>query len=227
MVELMRNTPFRIMFIALPTIFIFFRKKKLKVELYVIGIILLTILSEIFTLLHSGYNLVEYSLFMVAHTIIMSLLVFEETKKKIILFIGIGLSALALIFFLLTPYSSIDVFHITTNFPLRSPIDTHQYFDLSSFLSLLNIIMVYTWLATLLSSTNQYPGGLTKRYIFIFGFLFYFCGGFFTVAFGRYIVGDISIWFEYWNKIYLPLYLLFYLTLNIGLLWKPTPSLSS
>jgi hypothetical protein len=205
MAEIIRNTPFRILFIVVPTIYVLIRKRNAKIDYFIIGLISIVVASEFFTLFHKGYNLIQYSLFMLAETAVLAFMVYQETKKKLAIIIGLCLPILAIMFFLLTEYSSIDLFNISTNFPLRSPMDTHQFFDFNSIVSLTSIILVFMWLTFLVSTPNKIEGGSTKRFIYIFAFLGYFCGGFFTVAFGRYIIGDIGIWFEYWNKIYLPL----------------------
>ncbi|MFT5724665.1 MAG: hypothetical protein ACI9JN_001784 [Bacteroidia bacterium] len=229
MVEILRNTPFRILFVIVPTIFAFirFRKRLVTPDIFIIVFILSAIAAEIFTLFYEGYNLVQYSLFTAFEVLIITLLVYNETRKKSLFWIAGIPTIVFFLFFYITEYSSVDLLNLESNFPKRSPIDTHQFFDFCSITNLIFIILSFIWLYDLVTSSKPRNGGNTKRFIFLFAFLGYYCGGFFTIAFGRYIIGDITIWFEYWNKIYLPLYLLFYLTLNIGLLWKPTPSSSS
>ncbi len=227
MVEIMRNTGFRMLFILIPTIFFFFKKQKIRLDWYIIGYLYLTLVSEIFTFYHTGYNLIHYSIFVLVNLIFISVFIYQETNKRIVLFISTILPITSLIFFLTTDHSSLDIVDIVNVFPVRSPLDTQQYFDFNGLINLCFVLVTFIWLYDVVSQTQKLEGGLTKRFIYIFGFLGYFAGSFFTIAFGRYIIGDIAQWFEYWNKIYLPLYLLFILTLNIGLLWTPTPSSSS
>lgn len=227
MVELLRDTQFRLLFILLPAIFAIIVRKQILLDRYVLALILVTVSSEVFTLFHHGYNLVHYSIFTILDVIIISALIAKETEIKSIIPVNTVVTIIIFLFFIITDFSSINWLPITNTFPHRSPLDSQQFFDFCALASLILIITIFIWLFHVVSTNKNLQGGLTKRFIFITGMLAFYCGGFFTVAFGRYIVGDISIWFEYWNKIYLPLYLLFYLTLNIGLLWKPTPSLSS
>ncbi|MFT7591937.1 MAG: hypothetical protein ACI9UJ_001866 [bacterium] len=229
MVEILRDTSFRLLFILVPTIYsvVRFRSRFVRSDYFILIFILSTILSEIFTLLHSGYNLIQYSLFSIFDIAIITALVYSETKHRVVIWISSIPTIGFFIFFLLTEYSSMDLLGIQNNFPIRSPLDTHQFFDFTSITNLLFVILCFIWLYDLVIKTRIENGGNTKRFIYLFALLGFYCGTFFTLAFGRYIIGDIMIWFEYWNKIYLPLYLLFYLTLNIGLLWNPTPSSSS
>ncbi len=227
MVEIMRNIGFRMLFILIPAIFTLFKRTNVKIDkqiLYFLGIVFL---SEVFTYFHEGYNLIQYSLFSIAYLLAFSFLVQQEIRNKKIIYIGTLIPTFVLVLFLLTDYSSINILDIVNVFPKRSPLDTQQFSDFSAVVNLCFIIITFMWLYDVISKPSFRSGGVTKRFIYIFGFLGYFAGSFFTIAFGRYIIGDIAVWFDYWNKIYLPLYLLFILTLNIGLLWKPTPTPSS
>ena len=227
MVEIMRNTGFRMLFIVIPAIFVLFKQKKVKLDKHILLYLTIVFFSEVFTYFHQGYNLIHYSLFLLTDLLIYSYIVQQEIRNKKIIYIGTLIPTFVLVLFLLTDYSSINILDIVNVFPKRSPLDTQQFFDFSAVVNLCFIVITFMWLYDVISKPSFRSGGLTKRFIYIFGFLGYFAGSFFTIAFGRYIIGDIAVWFDYWNKIYLPLYLLFILTLNIGLLWKPTPSPSS
>lgn len=224
--DIVRNTLFRIALLVIPTVFVLIRRKYTKLDRFVILYILLAIGTELFTLIHEGYNLVQYSLFSFLEVLFISLIVFQDVRKKTVIVIPAIVSISTLIFFFNSPYSSLDLLKLPNSFPLRSPIDTHQFFDLCSINNLIAIVLTFVWLIKILN-VEYNSGENIKRLIYVFSFLGYYCGSFFTIAFGRYIIGDISLWFEFWNKIYLPLYILFYLTLNIGLLWKTTPQSSS
>ena len=108
------------------------------------------------------------------------------------------------------------------SYELIRPFGVHQFFDLCSVNNLIMVILTFVWLGKVIERDDLISKETTKRFIYIFAFLAYYGGSFFTLAFARLGLPGTNHWRDMWYTIYIPLYVLFILALFVGLLWKPT-----
>jgi len=179
-----------------------------------------SLLGESAPLIFKGYNLLYLSVLGLIQLIIISCLIYYETSKKTIpLVVSIG----GILFFLLlyfTDWSSNVYFLGGINSSSGYPILLHQFFDLYSVINLGLIVLVFTWLYHIVYREEIRILEIRRRYIFIFSFLIYAGGTFFMVAFGRIILPSFKEWYPLWSAIFYPIWLVFYLLLFFGILWR-------
>lgn len=222
MTDILINNHFRIFIIGLPLFIYVFKKNKLALDAPVFVFVVNILFSELFiTLYPRAYNLVVFSILSITESIILGWLIYKETKKNGLVLLTVLPTTFAFIFAFFTDYSSSQLFGFLDKFRYVKPINANQFFDLCAIHNLSFIIVLFAWLYATLNGKIPHPQLNKKRFVYIFVFLAYFASSFFSIAFGRYLTTDLNAWYTMWGMVYLPLYLLFYTTLNITLFWNP------
>lgn len=180
--------------------------------------------GEIVTYFAPNENLFYYSILSVFDVMLFIAIIYEELKAKLVLVISIPLVAIFYFIILTTDFSFIMAMGFEDKYPLVQPIGVHQFFDFTSILALIRIVLSFAWLSYIVNNTELKGKELVRKYIYIFAFLVFFGGSFFVVAFARLASPDTMKWVEFWDVLYLPIYILYFLTLVFNLLWKSTTS---
>jgi len=221
MLELLGNFHFRLVSLAgLVVISAIFGNLK-GAGKYVFIYMLILLITEIFNYFYLGYNLIYYSGFGIAEFVVIVQMVVHDIRRKWLLWILIIPPAL-FVFFYISNWSFVDELNIDRHYKDIYPIDEHQYFDFLSVLYFLIVLVTFKWLYHLISDDfhKDIKRLNTKKVIFIFAFLGFHGGTFFTTAFARVLLPDLSKWDFLWSAIFIPLYFLFTVSLTVGLLWK-------
>lgn len=202
----------------------FKRVRKDRISKFIILFIGFSILGEATPLFYPGYNLLHLSMLATCQLGVVSTAIYYETSKlRVPLVVTIG-GVLFFTYLYISSWSSYSF--ITAGIaPFGNyPIGLHQFFDLQSVINIGLIVLMFHWLTHLVNLEHYKIEELRKRYFFIFGFLIYAGGTFFMVAFGRIIIPSLEEWFSLWSIIFYPIWIIFYLLLFTGIIWKPIRS---
>lgn len=187
--------------------------------------IFFTLISELFTIFYSGYNLHIYTTICFCQIGIFCFLVSREINKYNLANISLIICFVFTAFIYLTNYSSQNFYPHGLEPDLEHLINVHQFFDFTTITFVFYILLCFQWLINLVKE-DQKSHEYADKYIYIFSFILYGGGSFFMVAFGRWLIDDVFKWLQLWEAIFIPLWFVFYLLLFIGLIWKPIRSLS-
>ena len=208
----------------------FLRIQDHKIDWYFRILILFGILSEIsgyFLVESIGSNLMAYSIFNGVQYTVLALIVINDTKK-VLPFIVAGIVIWTeLILQIGFDFSLISIITRSTEFIEPRQKLAAQYFELTSLTNLIITVLSFYWIWWLVNSSKFEGASLQKRYIYAFSLLAYFCCGFFIITLPRLAMIEFEYWVQLWQKIFNPLFILYYLGLLIGILWKVSNPSSS
>lgn len=192
-----------------------------KLDTLIFAFLVMRLIGELVTFFVKDGNILYYSLFTIFDNAILVFITYSEVKRKSILIFGFVPFLLLFVFFMTTDQSFITMLGYEDSYELLRPFGVHQFFDLCSWMNLMMVVFSFIWLSKTIDREELVGKELTKRFIYIFSFLAFYGGSFFTLAFARLALPGTDHWREMWYTIYIPLYFLFILALLVGLLWKP------
>ncbi len=219
MTTLLQNPSFQSVYLGVPVLLYLLFWKKCKLDNWICAYLIFTILTLLYSLFFKGYNLPYYSVFTTLEALLIGLMVYSLTKAKWTIALASIPNFTLLITYFLTEFSSKDIIPFTDQFPYRSPIGAHQFFDISSLNSLIISILCFFWLYNIISiEKTKYL--TNKSLVYVFAILVFHAGSFFTLAFARYLISDLEVWRTLWAFIFIPIFMLSFTSLSVGLLWK-------
>ncbi|PCJ67420.1 MAG: hypothetical protein COA58_03615 [Bacteroidetes bacterium] len=209
---------------------VFFKKDKTTLDWYIAFYLGLSAFGEFYSLMgRDDWNIlpntiVGFAINQIVQMYVVSNLVRRDTNlmqripNSFILLVSLfGLLCL-------TPLSSERFIDADMAPTIRSWFTYHQYLDFTSIASLIILVNMFYWLYKILKDSTKTSEEVTRRYIVILGFLIFYGGTIFILAFGRLLLEDYSIWMKLMSSVYRPIYLFSYLIITIAVRWRLTPS---
>lgn len=211
--------------LCLISIFLFvllFKRPYKKLESILSVFLFFSLIGELVTQFYDGFNLVIYAFLSFLQVITVAYLLYNESKKIQLPATISFISLCAFIFMYFTNFSTYELLRIGLKSNESLPISLHQFFDLSTLYNLSIILLIFTWLISVAQRDDLELSLVYQKYFIVFSFLLHYGGSFFMIAFGRLLLPSYEDWFAMWALIFTPLLTFFYITLGIGIIWKPT-----
>lgn len=222
MYAIYENDLVRIVFLSIPIIFVAFKTNSLN-EWFIYAYLCLSLCAEIATLLNPNNNLFMLSVLGVIQTILVAFMISVDCRSKNVLWALIP-SLLLFFLYLFSDFSIASLLNYRDEYEGLKPISVQEFFDLFTIFNLTLVILLFYWLNYSIEFYQKNHLIYRKKLIYIFAFLLFYTGTFFTLAFGRFLLPNLDQWFQVWRMIYFPIYFIFYTTISINLLWKPRHS---
>ena len=210
-----------------------FKRNKDRLDVYLIiylslecsGLVFGILGGQVLKILSS--NLVQFAISQILIVAVVAKMILNDIGSSRKILWSPLLVSVCFLFFCFVPVSLSDLLNV--NFPptVRSWFTYLQYYDFTTFTSIVIIVNVFFWLYHIIRDSRLEADEVNRRYLIILSILLFYGGTFFMLGFSRLLLEDLAAFREFMKTYYRPIYLSSYVIITLAVRWKSVRSLFS